>query len=180
MAVQNQTGRFPNKWDKTGTVVENMDYDKVLVKLDGSGRLTTRNRKFVKKIISPPDLPIDVVPVVRTRSDINDSGREDLQPEDVVDIVNPIEREMLHSSMDGRDVIGEEVGPVSSVDVPDQTVQPVVSSPVVQPTESRPVRTRRPNVRYSAEEYDLSKISGTKKVITDQGWKKARRCKLSP
>ena len=82
--------------------------------------------------------------------------------------------------MDGRDVIGEEVGPVSSVDVPNQTVQPVVSSPVVQPTESRPVRTRKPNVRYSAEEYDLSKVSGTKKVISDQGWKKARRRKLSP
>ena len=56
----------------------------------------------------------------------------------------------------------------------------MVSSPVVQPTESRPVRTRKPNVRYSAEEYDLSKVSGTKKVITDQGWKKARRRKLSP
>ena len=56
VAVQNQTGRFPKKWDKTGKVVENQDYDKVLVKLDGSGRLTTRNRRFVKKIISPPDL----------------------------------------------------------------------------------------------------------------------------
>ena len=56
VAVQNQTGRFPKKWDKTGKVVENQEYDKVLVKLDGSGRLTTRNRRFVKKIVSPPDL----------------------------------------------------------------------------------------------------------------------------
>merc|ERR1719320_402506 len=64
VAVQNQKGRFPKKWDKTGVVVENMDHDKVLVKMDGSRRLTTRNRRFVKKIISPQDLPDqNVIPV---------------------------------------------------------------------------------------------------------------------
>merc|ERR1711954_472751 len=57
VAVQNQKGRYPKKWDKTGVVVENMDHDKVLVRMDGSRRLTTRNRRFVKKIISPRDLP---------------------------------------------------------------------------------------------------------------------------
>ena len=45
VAVQNQTGRFPNKWDKTGVVMENMDHDKVLVRMDGSRRLTTRIRR---------------------------------------------------------------------------------------------------------------------------------------
>ena len=30
--VQNQTGGFPKKWDKAGTVVENLDHDKVVVK----------------------------------------------------------------------------------------------------------------------------------------------------
>ena len=34
-----------------------MDHDKVLVRMDGSRRRTTRNRRFVKKIISPQDLP---------------------------------------------------------------------------------------------------------------------------
>merc|ERR1719347_2330703 len=57
VAVQNQKGRFPKKWDKTGVVLENLDHDKVLVRMDGSRRLTTRNRRFVKKIISPRDLP---------------------------------------------------------------------------------------------------------------------------
>ena len=97
--------------------------------------------------------------------------------------------EGTHSSMDGRDVVSEDGSPVSSVDVPVQAVVPShsvpppvnESSPAVQPTVGRPVRTRKPNVRYNAEEYDLSKVSGTKKVITDQGWKKAkRRRKLSP
>ena len=34
-----------------------MDHDKVLVRMDGSRRLTTRNRRFVKQILSTPDLP---------------------------------------------------------------------------------------------------------------------------
>ena len=34
VAVQNQKGRFPKKWDKTGTMMENMDHNMVLVRLD--------------------------------------------------------------------------------------------------------------------------------------------------
>ena len=40
--IKNQTGPFPNKWGKTG--VKRHD-----VKVDGSGRLTVRNRKFLRK-----------------------------------------------------------------------------------------------------------------------------------
>ena len=47
VAVQNQSGRFTKKWDKSGVVIDNMKHDKVLVRLDGSRRLTTRNRQFV-------------------------------------------------------------------------------------------------------------------------------------
>ena len=50
MAGQNQTGRFLKKWDKIGVVVENKDHDKVCVRLDDSMRLTTRNRRFVRRI----------------------------------------------------------------------------------------------------------------------------------
>ena len=47
--VQNQTGRYPNKWDKTGTVVEVLQYHQYSVRTDGSGRLTTRNRRFLRR-----------------------------------------------------------------------------------------------------------------------------------
>ena len=33
-----------------------MEHDKVLVRMDGSSRLTTRNKRFVKRILSPPDV----------------------------------------------------------------------------------------------------------------------------
>ena len=48
VAVQNETGRFLKKWEKTGVVVEIKDYDLVLIGMDGSRRLTTRNRRFVR------------------------------------------------------------------------------------------------------------------------------------
>ena len=49
--VQNQTGQFPNKWDKSGIVVEVKDFDQYVVKVTGSGRLTLRNRRFLRKYV---------------------------------------------------------------------------------------------------------------------------------
>ena len=49
--VQNQTGPHPNKWDKTGRIVEVRQHDQYVIKIDGSGRITLRNRKFLRKFI---------------------------------------------------------------------------------------------------------------------------------
>ena len=48
--VQNQIGNHPSKWDITGVIVERKEFDQYVVKVDGSGRLTMRNRKFLRKI----------------------------------------------------------------------------------------------------------------------------------
>ena len=48
--VQNQMGNHPSKWDITGVVVEVKEFDQYVLKIDGSGRLTLRNRKFLRKI----------------------------------------------------------------------------------------------------------------------------------
>ena len=50
VVMQNQNGQRPNKWERTGNVVEIRDFDKYIVKVDGSGRLTMRNRRFLKPI----------------------------------------------------------------------------------------------------------------------------------
>ena len=47
--IQNQCGLYPKKWDKTGSVVEVKKNDQYVVKVDGSGRLTLRNRRFLRK-----------------------------------------------------------------------------------------------------------------------------------
>ena len=52
--VQNQTGRFPRRWDRHGQIIKQGAHNQYVVKLSGSNRLTLRNRKFLRKIISPP------------------------------------------------------------------------------------------------------------------------------
>lgn len=49
--VQNGAGNYPKRWDRTGTVTEVLDHDKYCVKIDGSGRVTTRNRKFLRAFV---------------------------------------------------------------------------------------------------------------------------------
>ena len=46
---QNQTGNHPLRWDRTGSVIEVKQFDQYAVKVDGSGRFTLRNRKFLRK-----------------------------------------------------------------------------------------------------------------------------------
>ena len=61
--IQNQAGPQPNKWDEMGHVVEVLQFDQYVVRVDGSGRTTLRNRKFLRKYIlvigRSPNLTID-------------------------------------------------------------------------------------------------------------------------
>ena len=50
VSIQNQSGKKPGKWDRSGMVVEIRDYDKYVVKVAGSGRLTLRNRRYLRKL----------------------------------------------------------------------------------------------------------------------------------
>ena len=47
--VQNQTGPFPRRWDKTGTIVQVQQFHQYWVRMSGSGRASLRNRKFLRK-----------------------------------------------------------------------------------------------------------------------------------
>ena len=42
--VQNQVGPNPRRWERTGTIIESKDYDQYVIKIDGTGRSTIRNR----------------------------------------------------------------------------------------------------------------------------------------
>jgi len=48
--VQNQIGNKPKRWSKTGTILEVMPHRQYKVRLDGSSRVTLRNRRFLRKI----------------------------------------------------------------------------------------------------------------------------------
>ncbi len=46
--IQNQQGASQKKCDRSGVVVESLQHDQYRVKVDGSGRLTLRNRRFLR------------------------------------------------------------------------------------------------------------------------------------
>ena len=110
MQVQNQVGNFSSGWDITGEIVEVKSYDQYVVKIHGSGRMITRNRKFLKAIkpygLSPKNqdrrisLQSDVsVPPLETQSDsypaiepghsvLDDEANERLCPDDGTKILS--------------------------------------------------------------------------------------------
>ena len=49
--IQNQSGNHPNKWYNTGIVSECLPHRQYHVIVDGSRRVTLRNRRFLKKIL---------------------------------------------------------------------------------------------------------------------------------
>ena len=59
--IQNQMGPQPRRWDRTGTVIEVRQFDQYVIKIDGSGRVTLRNRRFLRKftpvVLVSPGLP---------------------------------------------------------------------------------------------------------------------------
>ena len=48
--IQNQHGNYPRKWERSGTITKVLPFNKYELKVDGSGRLTIRNRKFIRRL----------------------------------------------------------------------------------------------------------------------------------
>ena len=50
VTIQNQrgAGKIAKRWDRTGVVVEDLGHNKYRVRIDGSGRVTDRNRQFLR------------------------------------------------------------------------------------------------------------------------------------
>ena len=48
--IQNQqgAGKLSKRWDRTGLVIENDGHDKYTIKVDGSGRVVQRNRRYLR------------------------------------------------------------------------------------------------------------------------------------
>ena len=47
--VQDQAGKTPKQWNKSGKVLEELPHDSYLISIDGSFQTTRRNRKFLRK-----------------------------------------------------------------------------------------------------------------------------------
>ncbi|XP_052760759.1 uncharacterized protein LOC128203366 [Mya arenaria] len=47
--LQNLVGNHPRRWERTGTVVEVRQYHQYVIRVDGTGRVTIRNRQHLRK-----------------------------------------------------------------------------------------------------------------------------------
>ena len=92
--VQNQTGNQPLRWAKRGVVVEVLPYRQYKVRMDGSRRISLRNRKFLRKFIpiredygnSPMPLPTTDTSYTPTSSEDHQNPTKvpDTPPEQLV------------------------------------------------------------------------------------------------
>ena len=60
--LQNQhgAGKISKKWDRTGLVIDDLGHNKYRIKVDGSGRVTDRNRQFLRQFT--PHTPVQSGP----------------------------------------------------------------------------------------------------------------------
>ena len=78
--IQNQQGNYPTKWDRSGTVVDFLGNDQYRIKVDGSGRLTLRNRRFLR-VYTPVTQSIQHHPTTLPRvPSVNDRPEPAHQP----------------------------------------------------------------------------------------------------
>ena len=82
--IQNQLGNRPRQWHKTGVIYKFNGYDQYEVMVDGSRRITLRNRKFLRKIDRPEvkHFPDDSKTRQQTRHIVrNEDETDDDEPE---------------------------------------------------------------------------------------------------
>ena len=87
--IQNQTGLYPRRWERTGTVIEVRQHDQYVIRVDGSRRVTLRNRKFLRRF-TPVQRNIPLGLLVHT------SIHTDRQTKDRSQNTQPITAEVPH------------------------------------------------------------------------------------
>ena len=154
--IQNQIGFKSSRWDITGVVVEVKNYDQYLVRVHGSGRLTLRNRKFLKKIvpyghsdnkkipgISPfgQELkPQDNTQILKSQLDLQDNCTEELERQ---------ESQEFHRSIPTEESQFSEV-PIS----PGEPQPSEVPSPSEEPQIRRSSRIRKEPERLNIQSWN--------------------------
>ena len=68
--LQNLMGNHPKRWERTGVIVEVRQFHQYVVRVDGSGRVTLRNRQHLRKFtpFRPEGLRPQLPPILNTPS----------------------------------------------------------------------------------------------------------------
>ena len=160
--IQNQrgVGKACKRWDRVGVVLEDNGYDKYTIKVDGSGRVIDRNRRYLRSF-TPENSHLLRGPNTQNQSSQKSNYvQEDTTPLNIPTLsvrqpspaVEPAAPVM--TGPPGGVEIGQNSDHVSTTvpeNIPDTTV---MSEPVVQLRRS--TRVRHENSKYSKDLYDLS------------------------
>ena len=163
--IQNQRGPHPTKWDKSGMIVDVKPYDQYLVKVDGSGRLTTRNRRFLCTFL-PASLtvssnpqqhsiaphfrqPCDTVPLTSPISPPSQTTPVSIPQDLTAKLAEPqIETPSHVEPTDADEVEEVDITPRNTTTQPSTPTTPPMAS---AETPARPRRNRRPRKLYVPE-----------------------------
>ena len=160
--IQNQRGlgKASKRWDRSGVILEDKGFDKYSVKVDGSGRVTDRNRRFLRafKPEYEPRIPAPRPIIAEDTTHGPAQGREDHDDVPLSEEYPSIPR----NNFTEPDMIGaerEELIPPSP--------SPVSTTPTPLPTPvSRSKRVKKPNSLLNPETWDLSTVNKGKQDRT--------------
>ena len=158
--IQNQrgVGKASKRWDRSGVVLEDKGFDKYSVKVDGSGRVTDRNRRFLRafKPEHGPNIPAPRPIAAEDASHVPVQGREDHDRAPLSEEYPSIP--LNNPSEPAPDIIRAEQG--------ESVPPPVPPPPSRGQTTPAPVlrqqRVRKPNSLLNPDTWDLSKVQQLK------------------
>ena len=159
--LQNQIGAHPQKWDKTGSIVEVRQFDQYVVRVDGSGRVTLRNRKFLRKYIPVIllKLPVSITDLVNPPTRLAVS-RNDILPRQPTTPPPPIGLSSPSATCRSDSDIPAPSSPLQLGTVPPSSpsttiqVEPSSSDPPADVILRRSTRAKRQPTRFS--DYEMS------------------------
>ena len=152
--IQNQDGHYPRRWTKTGRIVETCGNRQYQVRVDGSNRITLRNRRFLRKIYPVVDgphcsTPETLHPPMDSELPQQRQPDEAMDTDENIDIASP---GVQHESEEGMEV--DDVPSAAEGDV-GECLHPFELPPLRQRScrRIRAPRTLSPQMRGQSHEY---------------------------
>ena len=125
VSIQNQRGNHPKRWNAAGTVIDCLSHRQYKIFVDGSRRVTLRNRRFLR-------------PISDTTRNTLDDGEPDLPPQ----VEEPVKKETIPCETPFAPPSSETTSPHTDQKVFQQ------AAPASTIELRRSTRERRPPQRY--------------------------------
>ena len=151
--IQNIIGNHPLRWERTGVVVECKPHNQYLIRTDGSGRVTLRNRKHLRKFtpfypVSPPRIQIPAKESTHVEDQVYTN------PERIIDHGPTHTDELLIPTKEGTHVEGQlnidpenliDPGPTQTEEIEDNSDYPLTEPDNPKDSPHTPSERKSPN-----------------------------------